>query len=102
MLTRMPRMAGTSTGVYEFHTVVRGHHVYKTVWTPVIDETLQVAQEGTSRHNKYTVAISKGGCTVGHISREILRIINYVFLNTWHHHMHNHHLLNLTTLASNV
>ena len=55
-------MAGTSTSVYKFHGVVRGHHIYKTVWIPVIDETLQVVQEGTSEHNEYAVAIIKGGC----------------------------------------
>ena len=36
------RMAGTSTDIYKFNTVIRGHHIYKTVWTPLIDETLQV------------------------------------------------------------
>ena len=29
--------AGTSIGV----SMVRGHHIYKTVWIPLIDETLQ-------------------------------------------------------------
>ena len=82
----MPRMAGTSTGVYEFHSMIRGHDVYKTIWTPVIDETLQVMQEGT---NEYAVTITKGGCIhciVEHIPRE------YAFLNTCHHHMHNRRL----------
>ena len=27
-------------GVYEKESVVRGHHIYKTVWTPVIGEEL--------------------------------------------------------------
>ena len=36
------RMAGASTSVYEFNSVVRIHHVYKTVWIPLIDEMLQV------------------------------------------------------------
>ena len=31
-------MVGSSTGVFEFNSVVRGHHVYKTVWTSAIDE----------------------------------------------------------------
>ena len=34
------RMAGANTGAYEFDSVVRGLHVYKTVWTPLTDETL--------------------------------------------------------------
>ena len=39
-------MAGDNTGVYEFDSVVRGLHAYKTVWTPLIDETLQVHHVG--------------------------------------------------------
>ena len=39
-------MAGTNTGVYEFDSVVRGLHIYKTVWTPLIDE---MAQKCSSR-----------------------------------------------------
>ena len=35
-------MAGAYTGVYKFTSVVKGHQVYKTVWTPLIDETLIV------------------------------------------------------------
>ena len=31
------RMAGASTRVYEFDSVVRGQHVYKSVWTLLTD-----------------------------------------------------------------
>ena len=30
-------MAGASTSVYEFDSVVRGQHIYKTVWTSLTD-----------------------------------------------------------------
>ena len=30
-------MAGASTSVYEFDSVVRGQHVYKSVWTSLTD-----------------------------------------------------------------
>ena len=30
-------MAGASTSVYEFDGVVRGQHVYKSVWTSLTD-----------------------------------------------------------------
>ena len=30
-------MAGASTTVYEFDSVVRGQHIYKSVWTSLID-----------------------------------------------------------------
>ena len=34
--------------------------------TPLIDVTLQVVQKDTNEHDEYTVAITKGGCIVGH------------------------------------
>ena len=30
-------MAGASTSVYKFDSVVRGQQVYKSVWTPLTD-----------------------------------------------------------------
>ena len=38
-------MARNSTGVYEFDSIARGHHVYKTVWTPLIGEAVWVMQD---------------------------------------------------------
>ena len=49
--TWMPGMVGSSTGVCEFDSVVRGHFVYKTVCIPAIDETLQVVQEETNNQS---------------------------------------------------
>ena len=31
-------MAGASTSVYEFDNVIRGQHIYKSVWTPLTDK----------------------------------------------------------------
>ena len=39
-------MAGASTGVYKFNSAVRVHHVYETVWTPLIDKMLQMHDTG--------------------------------------------------------
>ena len=38
--TRVLRMAAVTTERYEIESVVRGHHIYKTVLTPVIGEEL--------------------------------------------------------------
>ena len=62
-------LTGASTSVYEFD---RGHHVYTTVWTPLIDEMLQVVQEDTNTHNEYAVAIAMH-CWV-HTKRNLSRI----------------------------
>ena len=63
----MATMAGTSTScsVYDFDSIVRGHHVYKTIWTPVIYETLQVAREDMNEHDEYAVAITREDVLLG-------------------------------------
>ena len=50
-------MAGPSAGVYKMHSVIRGHHIYKTVWTSLIDETVQVHGAGIdiNKHDEYAV-----------------------------------------------
>ena len=40
-----------ATGSYEFLSVVRGHHVFKDIWTPVIDEQLTVKKEDSNKHD---------------------------------------------------
>ena len=40
LLTGWLRVSVDSTSVYKFDSVVSGHHEYKTVWTPLTDETL--------------------------------------------------------------
>ena len=52
-------MAGASTSVYEFDSMVRGQHVYKSVWTSLTDwcgktrKCIQVQE--TYEHDKYTI-----------------------------------------------
>ena len=71
-------MVGASTSVYQFDSVVRGYHIYRT--TPLIDGTLQVVWEDANEHNEYSVAITKGGCIVGNISRDEISKICIFFL----------------------
>lgn len=40
------KMADTQT--YAYSSVIRGHHVYKSVWTPVVGKTLQELKEITN------------------------------------------------------
>lgn len=39
-------MAGVNIGVCEFDSVVIALDVYKTIWTPLVDETLQLRHVG--------------------------------------------------------
>ena len=86
------RMAGANIDVYEFDGMVRGLHIYKTAWTPLINETLQVYHAGRHQqtwltHSRWSaVVIFNRGCIVGHISR-----IPF-FLNVCRHHFNVYQL----------
>ena len=43
---------------YQFVSVIRGHHVSKPFWTPVIDEVLTVIAEDGNRRDRFAVALS--------------------------------------------
>ena len=73
-------MATGDTSTYEIDSVVRGHHVYKTIWTPVLSETLEVEQEVDNEHDDHAVAVVRRGSIVGHVPVEISRVC-YYFLN---------------------
>jgi len=42
---------------YEWSSYVRGYHVYQTMWTPAVGETLRLAVEPTNSHDIYAVAL---------------------------------------------
>ena len=63
-------LAGASTSIYETGSVVQGHHVCKTVWTPIVDETLEISQEYDNNHVKYAVAIIRRGRRSGTYHRK--------------------------------
>ena len=46
-------------------SVVRGHHVYKTVWVPFKGETLAVNCEEDDLHDCYAVALYLNDSVVG-------------------------------------
>ena len=50
-------------GMYEWHLFVRGYHVYRTLWTPVSGEILQLRND----HDNYAVAVVKSDQTIGHV-----------------------------------
>jgi len=59
-------------------STVRGHHVYKALWSPDIGEELPVQCEVSNIHNDFTVAVLKNSNTVGHVPQEISRVCWYV------------------------
>ena len=60
---------------YELESVLRGHHVSKMFWTPVVGEILQVARQEENMHDKFAVALSSEEVgVVGHVPRECFRL----------------------------
>ena len=64
--------------IYRLESVVRGHHIYKRIWTPVVGEKLLVTVEEGNPHDFRAVAVRKGGgVIVGHVPRELSRTLWY-------------------------
>ena len=63
----------------EFTCGVRGHHVYKTTWTPVLNEKLDCKKDNREvalSQDKHSVGVfKKDGTLVGHIPIELSRLI---------------------------
>ena len=55
--SRMASQGSVSEDKHEEASVIRGHHVYKSVWTPEVGEELSLVTEDGNEHDKYAVAI---------------------------------------------
>ena len=44
---------------FEVQSCIRGYHIYMTVWTPYIGETLPCSQENTNGHDPFAVKVSQ-------------------------------------------
>ncbi len=54
-------MAGSSTvgsSTWTTNSVIRGHHIYKAIWTPIIGEQLFLKAEDRNEHDKHAVAVT--------------------------------------------
>ena len=56
-------------------SVVRGHHIYKDVWSPIVGEEVEVCREPENPHDRHAVALKKAEEVVGHVPRELSRIM---------------------------
>ena len=74
-------MASQAEETFSFVSVVRGHHIYKSVWTPMLGERLSVRPETGNNHDKHAVSVVKRGGIVGHVPRELSRTV-------WHFLLH--------------
>lgn len=52
-------------------SVIRGHHIYKTMWTPVLGEVNYLEIEEGNEHDHFAVCVKRGNEIVGHVPREL-------------------------------
>ena len=59
---------------FSVEAVVRGYHVYKDIWTAVIDEEFPCKREDGNRVDPFAVAVRRGDDVIGHVPRKISSI----------------------------
>lgn len=73
----------------DFETVIRGHHVYKSTWTPMMDQELECEQDTrdeAKEHDANAVGVylvkkhSEEKKLVGHVPIELSRLMKH-YLN---------------------
>ena len=57
--------------MFSIDLVVRGHHIYKDIWTLYVGEKLLCQVESSNVHDVYAFAIKWEGNIVGHVPRAI-------------------------------
>ena len=56
---------------FSVEAMIRGHHVYKEIWTPVEGEVLPCTRDVGNSCDPMAVAVKKGADIVGHVIRKI-------------------------------
>ncbi|MCG8623022.1 MAG: hypothetical protein MJE68_13635 [Proteobacteria bacterium] len=62
---------------FRIESAVRGHHIYKRIWTPNIGEQLILQAEHGNTVDRFAVAVVKESNVVGHVPMEYSRIFWY-------------------------
>ena len=73
----------------QFTSVIRGHHIYKSVWTPTLGEKLHCREDNrkeAKQHDDYAIGTyleaNTGNELVGHVPMELSYLI-YTFLRAY-------------------
>ena len=73
----------------QFTSVIRGHHIYKSVWTPTLGEKLNCREDDrkeAKQHDEYAIGTYleayTGSELVGHVPMELSYLI-YTFLRAY-------------------
>ena len=71
----------------DLETFIKGHHIYKNIWTPQLDELLEVSTEPDNPVDKFAVAVKKNQNIVGHLKKaklEDLQRLCFIFCVVTH------------------
>ena len=65
----LPHACGVRVDMKELErrSCIRGYHVYKDKWDPVVGEVLACKRESSNTQDKYAVAVQKNGTIIGHL-----------------------------------
>ena len=73
----------------QFTSVIRGHHIYKSEWTPTLGEKLNCLEDNhkeAKEHDEYAIGTyleaNTGNKLVGYVPMELLYLI-YTFLRAY-------------------
>lgn len=61
----------------QLDSCIRGHHVYKTIWTPSLGESLSLKSESGNSHDRFAISVLKDEHIVGHVPREVSQFFFY-------------------------
>ena len=74
----MARTLDCTPTTVEVNEFITGHHVYKELWTPTLNEELTCEDELHNLHDRNAVKVVKGNEIVGHVPRNYSRVFTYV------------------------
>ena len=63
--------------VFSVDCCIRGHHIYKDIWSPTAGEELACASENSNTKDPYAVAVTRDSTVVGHIPRNSRLLARY-------------------------
>lgn len=74
-------MSSSESSTLRAESVLRGYHKYKEIWNPQVQDSFEVRIEEGNRHDRYAVAAQVNEEVVGHVPREISKIVYYFLRN---------------------
>ena len=68
------RKTARSTWASILESVIRGRHIYKQIWRPLVKEILTLEREEDNNHDKFVVSLLKDATVLGYGPWEFLRV----------------------------